>query len=68
MKVEYHSSAQVRFKTLAQGDVFAFEDCIYMKMGDICSYNAVDLEDGAVDAIDDDELVRVVEATVVCND
>lgn len=68
MKVEYHSSAKVRFNTLAQGEAFAFEGCIYMKLGNICGYNAVDLADGAVDAVDDDELVRVVEATAVCKE
>ena len=68
MKVEYRSSAKVRFNTLAQGEVFAFEDCIYMKMGDVCGYNAVDLEDGAVGVFDDGELVRAVEATVVCKE
>lgn len=68
MKVEYHSSAKVCFSALSLGDVFAFEDCVYMKMGNICGYNAVDLADGAVAVMDDDELVRVVEATVVCKD
>jgi len=68
MKVEYHSSAKVCFSALTRGDVFAFEDCIYMKMGDVCGYNAVDLDNGSVDAIDNDELVRVVEAKVVCEE
>ena len=65
MKVECHSSTMVRFNTLRQGEVFTFDDCIYMKMGDICGYNAVDLEDGAVAVMEDGELVRAVEAKVV---
>ena len=65
MKVERHSSTMVRFNTLRQGEVFTFEDCIYMKMGDIFGYNAVDLKYGAVAIIENDEIVHAVEAKVV---
>lgn len=68
MKVERHSSTKVPFNTLKLGEVFSFEDCIYMKMGDVCGYNAVDLENGAVAIVGSFAIVRVVEAKVVCEE
>lgn len=49
---------EVSFKTLLEGEVFEYEDDVYMKIEEVSYNDAVCLESGLVRIIDGDEYVK----------
>lgn len=71
MEIIYKNKRDIPFKMIAIGEVFSWDDALYMATHEATStstgelYNAVNLADGESTCFDDDEVVFPVKAQLV---
>ena len=65
MVIENRSNTKVQFSSLSNGDVFIYDDIIYIKVQEDEDLNAVSLENGALNCFFQTSFVQRVNAKLV---